>query len=54
VAHVDGSFGRLLTRLSRIDILVLDDFAMAPLNVRGGAKIDQETACDPERTGAKN
>jgi DNA replication protein DnaC len=31
VAHVDGSFGRQLTRLSRIDILVLDDFAMAPL-----------------------
>jgi DNA replication protein DnaC len=31
VAHVDGSFGRLLTRLSRTDILVLDDFAMAPL-----------------------
>lgn len=31
VAHVDGSFGRLLTRLARIDILVLDDFAMAPL-----------------------
>jgi IstB-like ATP binding protein len=31
VAHVDGSFGRLLTRLSRIDVLVLDDFAMAPL-----------------------
>jgi DNA replication protein DnaC len=31
VAPVDGSFGRLLTRLSRIDMLVLDDFAMAPL-----------------------
>lgn len=31
VAHADGSFGRLLTRLSRIGILVLDDFAMAPL-----------------------
>jgi DNA replication protein DnaC len=31
VAHVDGSFGRLLAKLSRIDILVLDDFAMAPL-----------------------
>jgi DNA replication protein DnaC len=30
-AHADGSFGRLLLRLSRIDILVLDDFAMAPL-----------------------
>ena len=31
VAHVDGSFGRLLAKLSRIDMLVLDDFAMAPL-----------------------
>lgn len=31
VAHIDGSFGRQLTKLSRIDILVLDDFAMAPL-----------------------
>ena len=31
MAHVDGSFGRLLTKLARIDILVLDDFAMAPL-----------------------
>jgi DNA replication protein DnaC len=31
VAHADGSFGRLLMRLSRIDILLLDDFAMAPL-----------------------
>jgi DNA replication protein DnaC len=31
VAHVDGSLGRLLLKLSRVDILVLDDFAMAPL-----------------------
>jgi len=31
VAHADGSIGRFLVRLSRIDILVLDDFAMAPL-----------------------
>jgi DNA replication protein DnaC len=31
VAHVDGSFGRQLTKLARIDILVLDDFAMAAL-----------------------
>ena len=29
VAHADGSFGRLLMKLSRIDILLLDDFAMA-------------------------
>src|SRR6516162_9991039 len=31
VAHVDGSFGRQLTKFARIDVLVLDDFAMAPL-----------------------
>lgn len=31
VAHADGSFGRLLIKLSRIDIILLDDFAMAPL-----------------------
>jgi DNA replication protein DnaC len=30
VAHADGSFGRVLLKLSRIDILLLDDFAMAP------------------------
>ena len=30
-AHADGSIGRLLVRLSRIDVLLLDDFAMAPL-----------------------
>ena len=31
VARVDGSIGQLLLKLSRIDVLVLDDFAMAPL-----------------------
>ena len=31
VAHVDGSIGRVLLKLSRVDVLVLDDFAMAPL-----------------------
>jgi DNA replication protein DnaC len=31
VAHADGSFGRLLLKLSRIDVLLLDDFAMAQL-----------------------
>jgi DNA replication protein DnaC len=31
VAHVDGSIGRVLQKLSRVDVLVLDDFAMAPL-----------------------
>jgi DNA replication protein DnaC len=31
VSHADGSIGRFLVRLSRIDVLLLDDFAMAPL-----------------------
>jgi DNA replication protein DnaC len=31
VAHVDGSIGRLLQKLARLDVLLLDDFAMAPL-----------------------
>jgi DNA replication protein DnaC len=31
IAHVDGSIGGVLVKLSRIDVLVLDDFAMAPL-----------------------
>jgi DNA replication protein DnaC len=44
VAHVDGSFGRLLTKLARIDILVLDDFAMAPL--KDGERRDFLELCD--------
>ncbi|MGH9639596.1 MAG: IS21-like element helper ATPase IstB [Bryobacteraceae bacterium] len=44
VAHVDGSFGRQLVRLSRIDILVLDDFAMAPL--KDGERRDFLELCD--------
>ena len=31
VAHVDGSIGGLLLKLSRMDVLLLDDFAMTPL-----------------------
>jgi len=31
LAHADGSFGRLLRRLAAIDVLVIDDWAMAPL-----------------------
>ena len=31
VAHGDGSFGRRLAQLARIDLLTLDDFAIAPL-----------------------
>ena len=31
MARADGSIGQLLLKLSRIDVLLLDDFAMAPL-----------------------
>ena len=31
MALADGSIGRLLIRFSRTDVLLLDDFAMAPL-----------------------
>ena len=31
VAHADGSIGQVLQKLSRVDVLLLDDFAMAPL-----------------------
>lgn len=31
IAHVDGSLGRMLVRLAQIDVLLLDDFCMAPL-----------------------
>jgi DNA replication protein DnaC len=31
IAHADGSIGRVLLKLSRVDVLLLDDFAMAPL-----------------------
>jgi DNA replication protein DnaC len=32
LARADGSFRNLLARLSRIDVLVIDDWAMAPLS----------------------
>ena len=32
IAHADGSFGRTLAQLARIDVLILDDWAMSPLD----------------------
>jgi DNA replication protein DnaC len=32
IAHADGSFGRLLGQLARIDVLILDDWGMTPLD----------------------
>ena len=35
LARADGSIGHLLAKLARADVLVLDDFAMAPLKDSG-------------------
>ena len=32
IARADGSLGRVLETIARTDVLVVDDFAMAPLN----------------------
>ena len=32
IAHADGSFGKLLAQLARIDVLILDDWGMTPLD----------------------
>lgn len=31
MAHGDGSFSRRLAQLAKLDLLILDDFALAPL-----------------------
>jgi DNA replication protein DnaC len=31
IAHGDGSFGRRLAQLARTDVIILDDFALAPI-----------------------
>jgi DNA replication protein DnaC len=31
IAHADGSYASLLARLSKLDLLVLDDFLIGPL-----------------------
>ena len=32
IAHADGSYVRVLTRLARVDVLIIDDFAIAPVS----------------------
>ena len=44
VAHADGSIGRMFLRLSQVDVLLLDDFAMAPL--KDGERRDFLEVCD--------
>jgi DNA replication protein DnaC len=50
VAHGDGSFGRRLAQLARIDVLLLDDFAGAPMDA--GERTDLLELLD-DRVGTK-
>jgi DNA replication protein DnaC len=50
VAHGDGSFGRRLAQLARIDLLVLDDFAGAPMEA--GERTDLLELLD-DRVGSR-
>ena len=50
VAHGDGSFGRRLAQLARLDVLLLDDFAGAPMEP--GERTDLLELLD-DRVGAK-
>lgn len=34
LAHADGTYARLLGRIAKVDVLVLDDWGIAPLNER--------------------
>jgi len=34
LAHADGSYPRLLARIAKVEVLVLDDWGLAPLNER--------------------
>ena len=38
LARADGSLRHFLARLTRIDVLVIDDWAMAPLNESGATR----------------
>jgi DNA replication protein DnaC len=44
LARADGSIGHLLAKLARVDVLLLDDFAMAPL--KDGERRDFLEICD--------
>jgi DNA replication protein DnaC len=44
IAQADGSLGRMLLRLSQIDVLLIDDFAMAAL--KDGERRDFLEICD--------
>jgi DNA replication protein DnaC len=51
LAHADGSYPRLLARLARIDVLILDDWGLAPLSAAEGREILEVLEDRTERRG---
>jgi DNA replication protein DnaC len=49
IAHGDGSFGRRLAQLARTDVLILDDWALAPIGP--GERSDLLEVLDDRTTG---
>jgi DNA replication protein DnaC len=49
IAHGDGSFGRRLSQLARTDVLILDDWALAPISA--GERADLLELLDDRTTG---
>ncbi len=43
IARGEGSLGRVLETIARTDVLVVDDFAMAPLSASGKSNWDWST-----------
>lgn len=39
IAHADGSLGKLRAQLAKLQLLILDDFGLIPLNTRGRADL---------------
>jgi DNA replication protein DnaC len=51
LAHADGSYPRLLARLARIDVLILDDWGLAALSAAEGREILEVLEDRTERRG---
>lgn len=51
VSHDDGSFRKRLLQLSKVDLLILDDFGMAALNAVGRNDLLEVIEC---RNGARS
>jgi DNA replication protein DnaC len=50
-AHGDGSFARRLIQLAKLDLLVLDDFAISPIG--GPERADLLEVLDDDRVGTR-